>query len=206
MASTQLYKDFYALLKSPYSEELPDHEISNLPRDPDSSGDAPDRQAIRLRVRSYEQANRICNGLFTQFNIDPSPPLSVPGFDRDVAYLLVRSELEQTLCSDELPRRTKDELEERLNEYMRLEDSVGSRVSREEAVATQDPLLLKSSLTFEDLPKIFLPGDIVYTADPTLVKDTFYEQCWMVVSCELSTEGLLIEVKKWRFDATSYNG
>ncbi|KAF3805967.1 hypothetical protein GCG54_00013641 [Colletotrichum gloeosporioides] len=213
MASKQLYEDFYYLLESPEHQELSAPEIGNSPRDPDSSPplrDAPGKEATGPRLQDDDQSSQICIDLFTKFNIDPYPMGSIPGLDYSTAHLLVRSELEQILFSDELPRRTKHELEDRLSYYMRCGGAFGSRMSREEAVATQDTLLLKGSVTFADLPKIFLIGDIVYTADPTPLKDTLFEQCWVAVDCELVTANIqkdfLVSVKKWGFDAKSDNG
>lgn len=213
MASKQLYEDFYSLLESPEHEELSAREIDNSPRDPDSSPplrDAPGKEATGPRSQDDDQSSQICIDLFTKFNIDPYLMGSIPGLDHSTAHLLVRSELEQILFSDKLPRRTKDELEARLSYYMRCGEYFGSRMSCEEAVATQDSLLLTGSVTFADLPKIFLIGDIVYTADPTPLKDTLFEQCWVAVDCELVTtnvqKNFLISVRRWRFDAKSDNG
>ncbi|KAE9580129.1 hypothetical protein CGMCC3_g3909 [Colletotrichum fructicola] len=220
MASKQLYEGFYALLEPPKNDIPANRDTDVLPHEQEISPPQEEEDTEEdLKINKPQQPERrpreVLDELFTEFNINLTlvdhgkGAKEVPGLNQRIATLLVRSKLEEMIRSDEIPDITKSYLERELSGSMDCPAIADTRVSRAEAIAAQEELL-DGGVGFADLPKIFLPGDIVYTADTTPIKDTLYEQCWMVAKCELVTEhqrrGLLVNGVKWCVDVTSDNG
>lgn len=222
MASKELCEDFYALLGSPNhsdnnlgeTERLPtDYETESRPSEQEMSPWAkPALERKSQEQKSQDQANRLrvqglLNELFAKFNINPrlfnphEHKINAVGLDERVATLLVRSDLEATFASTDTPEPIRIILEQRLLKHMGCEgDSHFSDI-----IATQQKLLMGTEgVDFWELDRIFLPGEIVYTADSAPIHQTLYEQCWMVTSCEHGNENysnsLTINGVKWCFD------